>query len=257
MESLIVKPGQLGRFWRKVDRRLSTYGSNRHGNLDDPLDELVFIILSAQTESYLYTRTFKGLRAAFSRWEDLLDSSEEGIADIIRCGGLAQKKAAQIMSAFRKIIADTGHLSLDFLRDVPDAEAMKYLTSLPGVGVKSASCIMMYSLNRQVFPVDTHAWRVSRRLGVAAPVPKPTAKQERELESTIPPSLRYRLHVNLVSHGQQTCTTYWPKCTKCVLADFCISCGKPDAVWGRWRQPRGIWARAVNSEEKEATGGNK
>jgi endonuclease III len=224
-------------FWQEVDRRLSIYGNQRHDNLDDPLDELVFIMLSAQTESYLYRKTFADLQKVFSPWERLLDASEEEIYEVIWHGGLA-----------RKILVDQGCLSLGSLNDLPDAEIMQYLVSLPGIGVKSAACIMMYSLGRRVFPVDTHAWRVSRRLGVAPASPKPTDKQVRELEGSIPPELRYRLHVNLVSHGQKTCTTYWPKCESCMLTDICRSSGQPDIVWSDWRRPKGVWAKAATHE---------
>lgn len=143
-------------------------------------------------------------------------------------------------------MADRGGLSLDFLRHLEDEEAKKYLTSLPGVGNKSATCIMMYALNREVFPVDTHVWRVCRRLGLTPAVPKPTPVQERALETKMPMDIRYSLHVNFLSHGRQTCTTYWPKCNRCVLADICESRDKPDHVWGKWRRPAGVWAKALD-----------
>jgi endonuclease-3 len=234
---------------QEVDRRLTVYGNSRHHNRDDVLEELVFIILSAQTESYLYRRTFEDLLARFPTWESMLAATEDEIAVAIRRGGLAKKKASQLKRALEKIKADTGALSLEFLRELPNAEALRYLTSLAGIGNKSAACIMMYSLRRQVFPVDTHVWRVCRRLGLTPPVPKPTDVQERELESKVPPDIRYSLHVNMVSHGQQTCTTYWPKCDSCVLADICPSRNKPDEVWGQWRKPRGVWAKALNGAE--------
>lgn len=233
-------------FLREVDKRLAVYGNSRHHNRDDALEELVFIILSAQTESYLYRRTFDELRERFPTWKSMFEASEEEIALAIHRGGLARKKASQLKRALSKIKADTGALSLDFLRALSDEEAMRYLTSLAGIGNKSAACIMMYSLERHVFPVDTHVWRVSRRLGLTPPVPKPTDRQERELESKVPGDIRYSLHVNMVSHGQQTCITYWPKCDSCVLADICPSRNKPDQVWGRWRKPRGVWAKAFN-----------
>lgn len=235
-------------FFREVTRRLKAYGDSRHYNRDDALEELVFIILSAQTEAYLYRQTFEDLVSRFPTWESLLEATEEEIESVIRRGGLARKKASQLKRALEKIKADTGTLSLEFLRGLPDEEAMRYLTSLAGVGNKSAACIMMYSLARQVFPVDTHVWRVCRRLGLTPPAPKPTDAQERALESKVPPDVRYSLHVNMVSHGQQTCTTYWPKCDSCVLADICPSRDKPDQVWGRWRRPSGVWAKALEED---------
>lgn len=232
-------------FWRQVDRRLRSYGTSRHYNRKDPLEELIFIILSAQTEWYSYRQTFKDLRRHFRTRRSLLAASEREIETVIQRGGLAHKKASQLKRALEKISVDTGRLSLSFLRLLPDDEVRDYLTSLAGIGNKSASCIMMYSLGRKVFPVDTHVWRVSRRLGLAPPTPKPTISQELELEGKVPPSIRYSLHVNLVSHGQQTCTTYWPKCSECTLSNLCPSRDKPDLVWGRWRQPAGVWAGAI------------
>jgi len=232
-------------FLREVDKRLSIYGNDRHHNRDDSLEELIFIILSAQTESYLYRQTFEDLQRHFPTWDFMLNAPEDEIESVIRRGGLARKKASQLKRALHKIKEDTGKLSLEFLRELSNDEARRYLVSLPGVGIKSAACILMYSLNRQVLPVDTHVWRVSRRLGLTPAVPKPTDAQERELESKVPEDIRYSLHVNMVSHGQQTCTTYYPKCSSCVLADICPSRDKYDDVWGQWRRPRGVWAKAV------------
>lgn len=236
------------KFVRKIDRRLRILGNSRHFNKANPLDELIFIILSAQTESYSYLETFQALRHKFPKWEQVRTARLSSIATAIKSGGLSRKKAAQIKGALRKIYEGTGKLSLAFLSKWDDSRVEAYLTSLPGVGVKSARCIMMYSLGRQVFPVDTHVWRVCRRLGLTPAVPKPTPTLEKELEVKVPPDIRYTLHVNLVSHGRETCTTYWPKCGKCKLADLCPSAFKPDEVWGEWRKPRGAWARY--SEQK-------
>jgi endonuclease-3 len=232
----------LNAFLRRVHRRLPTEGLNPHGNQDDPLDELVFILLSAQTESYLYRRTYGALKAAFTPWDRLLKATEREVAEIIRDGGLARKKSRQLKSAFEKIVADRGRLSLQFLDDLSDTEVFRYLTSLPGIGGKSAKCVMMYSLGRAAFPVDTHVWRVLRRLGATPQIPKPTDQQQRELEAKIPKDVRYGLHVKLVSHGQQTCRTYFPKCTACSLSELCPSMGRTDTVWHSWRRPRGVWA---------------
>jgi endonuclease III len=236
---------KLRSFLRKVNRKLVVYGTERHGNRRNPLEELVFIILSAQTESYLYIQTFKDLRRRFPTWNSLSTAAEAEIETVIRHGGLAKKKAAQLKSSLEKIRADTGRLSLRFLRTLSDEEVRAYLTTLPGTGNKSASCIMLYSLGRSVFPVDTHVWRICRRLGLTAPVAKPSRTMELELEAKIPKSLRYSLHVNLISHGRRVCTTYWPKCQQCVLAEMCPSKDLPDHVWANFRRPSGFWARAV------------
>jgi endonuclease-3 len=240
------RPGKsLERFLHEVDRRLRTDEIDPHGNHLDPLDEIVFIILSAQTEYYLYRRTYSDLKASFTPWEKLLGASEDEVAGVIRQGGLARKKAQQLKSAFAKIINDCGRLSLQFLKDLSDAQAFAYLISLPGVGPKSAKCVMMYSLGRAVFPVDTHVWRVCRRLGLTPPVPKPTVGQTYDLEAKIPKDLRYRLHVTFVTLGQQTCHTYYPRCVDCMLSNLCPSSGRPDTAWNSWRRPAGVWSNAT------------
>lgn len=228
-------------FVRIVDARLRVYGSQRHFNKADPFDELVFIILSAQTEFYSYHETWKALRQQFPTRNNLAKARVPQIAAAIKEGGLSQKKARQIKGALQKIKQDAGALSLSFLKKWSDADAKRYLVSLPGIGAKSARCIMMYSLGRKVFPVDTHVWRVSRRLGLAPAIPKPTPPLENQLEEKIPPDLRYTLHVNMVSHGRCICTPYWPKCDECTLNDLCPSAFKPDEVWGGWRKPKGHW----------------
>ena len=229
----------------EIDKRLQCYGTPSHGNKPDPLDELVFIILSAQTEAYNYEATFEKLRNAFPDWTEVCEASEQKIASVIRAGGLANKKAGQLKGAITKIRSDFGSGSLEALRDLGDREAEEYLTFLPGIGLKSAKCILMYSLGRSVFPVDTHVWRVSRRLGLAAQVPKPSKGQAEDLEKRVPLALRHRLHVNMVAHGRVQCLTYRPRCAECILADLCPSAFKPDDVWGNWRNPQGHWAAAL------------
>lgn len=236
-------------FIREIDRRLRAYGNQRHFNKRDPFNELVFIILSAQTEYYSYHETYRALRQRFPTRESLYRASVATIASAIKAGGLSQKKAKQIKGAVRKIYKDTGRLSLAFLANWNDERTQGYLISLPGIGVKSARCIMMYSLGRNVFPVDTHVWRVSRRLGLAPSVPKPIPALENELENRIPPDIRYTLHVNMVSHGRAICTTYWPKCGQCVLQNLCPSAFKPDEVWGEWRDPQGHWKNYRTNKE--------
>jgi len=236
----------------EADARLRCYGNSRHGNKENPLDELIYIILSAQTESYSYQVTYDALAQAFPGWAGITSASEDDVATVIRRGGLAHKKARQIVGTLRKIEDDFGQLSLNTLRGWSDDEAEHYLISLPGIGVKSAKCILMYALDRAVFPVDTHVWKVCRRLGITPAVPKPTPAQEKNLEAIIAPHIRYTLHVNLVSHGQETCLTYWPKCNICALSDLCPNAFKQDHVWGAWRKPKGTWAKAVQDLDVSA-----
>lgn len=229
-------------FIREVERRLRQYGSRSHGNPPDPIGDLIFIILSNQTEEYAFLETYEALQRRFPTWEDILLAPIDEIAEAIKPGGLYNKKAKYIKAALQKIEKDFGTLSLDALDNLNDEAAITYLKSLPGISAKSARCILMYTKHRQVFPVDTHVWRICRRLGLTPLVPKPNEAQQRELEKEIPADLRYSLHVNMVSHGRETCTTYWPKCSNCVLNDICPSKDQPDEVWGTWRNPKGGWA---------------
>jgi endonuclease III len=225
-----------------VEKRLRIYGTPSHHNKQNPLDELVFIILSAQTEEYTYLQTYEQLSCAYPAWSGLSTADEECIAEIIRPGGLYIKKSRQLKAIFRQLLKDFGTETLDELYNLNDQEAYGYLTSLPGVSRKTALCIMMYSLARQVFPVDTHTWRIARRLGWTTNVPKPTNRQTTALEELIPSHLRYSLHVNMVAHGRTTCLTYDQRCGTCPLASFCPSNGRPDHVWNDWRKPKGVWA---------------
>jgi adenine-specific DNA glycosylase len=131
---------------------------------------------------------------------------------------------------------------LDFLHGWDDDRAYRYLVGLPGVSRKTALCIMMYSLRRQVFPVDTHVWRVARRLGWTPARPKPSEPQERLLEAAIPAELRYTLHVNMMVHGRLVFLPYNPRCGACPLEDICPSRAQVDVTWVNWRRPRGVWA---------------
>ncbi|HUR42435.1 MAG TPA: endonuclease III [Verrucomicrobiae bacterium] len=219
-------------------------GANPHGNHDDPLDELIYILLSAQTEAYLYRETFASLKARFTPWSRLLDASEDEIAKVIARGGLAKKKAAQIRGVLQKLMQDRGELSLTFLAGLPDDDALAYLVCLPGIGPKSAKCILMYSLKRAVFPVDTHVWRVLRRIGLAPPVAKPSDRMEADLEKSIPRTFRHDLHVKLVTHGRETCHAHYPRCQMCVVANLCRSKGKVDDVWHSFSAPKGVWAHS-------------
>jgi endonuclease III len=230
---------------REVETRLRAYGTPRLGNKVDPLDELIFIVLSAQTEEYTYVKTFTALQEKYPGWRGLTEAPLEEVEATIRAGGLYRKKAKQLQEALKKIVADVGWPTLEFLRVQDDETVYRYLISIPGVSHKTAKCIMMYSLGREVFPVDTHVWRVARRLGWCPDAAKPSDKQEQRLEEVVPADLRYSLHVNLLAHGRATCQTYWPRCGACILADLCPSRGKPDATWGRWRRPAGVWAKAL------------
>ena len=145
------------------------YGDHSHGNKVNPLRELIFIICSVQTNETLYRSTYRRLTLAFPRFRQLADATEEEIAAVIAHGGLSRQKARTIKSILARLESDFGGPTLRPLRAMSEAECEEYLESLPGVGRKTARCVMMYSLGRQAFPVDSNCWRICRRIGWLRP----------------------------------------------------------------------------------------
>lgn len=199
-----------------------TYGDPRLGNKEDPLDELIYIILSAKTAESSFSRTYAALHSRFPDWFRILRVRRGMIARIIRGGGLSKKKEAQIRGVLREL-ARGDEMNLRAILDpMKDVSAERFLTDLPGVGLKTARCVLMYSLRRQVFPVDAHTNRVLSRLGFARGR-RLTDSEQNLIQSRVPPELRYSLHVNLVAHGRTVCVAQSPKCIECKVEALCPS----------------------------------
>ncbi len=206
------------------------YRDFNHYNLKDPLDELLFIICSTKTGEASYRSTFQSLKEAFPTHLRIAEAPAEYIARPIVSGGLSNQKAKAIRDLFDVLMGKFGEPTLEPLRKMSDKDAEAFLLSLPGVGKKVARCVLMYSLGRQVFPVDTHCWRIARRLGWVRPTQKDRHCAPRDmdrLQSKIPPELRYSLHVNMISLGREICTASSPKCKECPLAAWCPRIGVP------------------------------
>jgi endonuclease-3 len=207
--------------YETIERALrEVYGQPAHFNERDPLDEIIFIILSTQTLEREYRRTFANLRARYATWEDARQAPASEIEELIRIGGFAKIKAALVKELLDRLYAERGTVSLEFLRGMVDAAAFEYLCTLPGMGPKTSRCVLMYSLDREVFPVDTHAWRIARRLGWALGGSRPTARQMEALERAIPSRLRYSLHVTMIAHGRAACRAI-PACGECPIRRLC------------------------------------
>lgn len=199
-----------------------------HYNLKDPLDELLFIICSTKTEEASYRSSFRALKEAFPTHHEIAAADAGSIARAIVRGGLSNLKANSIRNLLDAITARFGEPSLEPLRSMCDDEAEDFLVSLPGVGKKIARCVLMYSFGRKVFPVDTHCWRITRRLGWVRPTQKNGHCAPRDmdrLQTKIPLELRHSLHVNMVSLGREICTAIVPKCGKCPVAYWCKRIG--------------------------------
>lgn len=219
-----------GHVFEIASKLKSRYRDFDHYNLKDPLDELLFIICSTKTEEASYRKCFRALKESFPTHLKIAEASAEYIAHTIAMGGLSNQKANAIHNLLDIVVARFGEPNLEPLRDMGDKDAEAFLLSLPGVGKKIARCVLMYSLDRQVFPVDTHCWRIARRLGWVRPTQKNQHCSSRDmdrLQSKIPPELRFSLHVNMVSLGREICVAAMPKCEICLIAEQCRKVGVP------------------------------
>jgi len=143
------------------------------------------------------------------------------IASAIKPAGLSNQKAPRIKAILQRIAeANDGNLSLEFLKEMPTGEALEWLKKLPGVGPKTAACVLLFSFGKPVFPVDTHIFRISKRLGWLDE--KVTEAEANELlDQIVPNEIKYRLHLNMIAHGRQICRPQKPKCQECVLRNLC------------------------------------
>lgn len=177
-------------------------------------------MLSQHTSDLNAGRAFTSLRATLPTWEDVARARPGDVADAIRSGGLANVKAPRIQAILREIHDRQGSYDLSFLRDLSDADATAYLSSLNGVGPKTAAIVLAFSLGRNALAVDTHVHRVTRRLGLIPP--KASAERaHRILEDLVPAELRVPMHVGLIRLGREICKAARPMCEVCPLLDLC------------------------------------
>lgn len=204
------------------------YGDFNHYNLSDPLSELLFIICSTKTDEANYRASFASLIETFPNNNCLAAASIEEIAQAIKIGGLSMQKAKAIRGILDRIKEEFGAVTLEPLRTWVDKDIEHFLLSLPSVGKKVARCVMMYSLGREVFPVDTHCWRIARRIGWVRRTytdGRCSPKDMDRLQDKLPPSLRYSLHVNFVSLGREICVAGLPRCEECPISQWCRKIG--------------------------------
>jgi len=198
-----------------------SYGPKRarkaRGN---PLDELILTILSQNTNDINSRRAFQLLRQVMPTWEEVHRASVRKVAESINSGGLANLKAARIKAVLGRIHREQGHFDLSFLRDLSVEEVKAYLSRFKGIGPKTVACVLLFSLGKPAFPVDTHVYRVTKRLGLVGDKATPERAQSL-LESMIQPALFYSLHMNLVEHGRKTCKAHTPLCHTCPLFKLC------------------------------------
>ena len=188
----------------------------------DPVDVLVGTILSQNTSDANSGRAFASLKASFANWEDVASAPAEHIARVIKSGGLSQIKAVRIKQALEQIEKEQSRISLDSLKSMNMAEAEDYLMRLPGVGHKTASCVLLFSLRKPSLPVDTHVFRVAKRLGLLDSRVS-IEKAHGLLQKQILPLKVYQFHVHMIEHGRRICHARQPRCNRCILRGTCPS----------------------------------
>jgi len=186
----------------------------------DPISELMFTVLSQHTSDVNSYRAFAMLKETFPTWNDVLHADIETLSKSIRMGGLARIKAPRLQKILQVIWERTGSWDLSFLAEMPLTEAKEWLLSLPGVGPKTAGCVLLFSLGRPAMVVDTHVHRVAKRLNLIGA--KVSADESHDiLEEKIPSEDILRAHVYIIRHGRQICKAQKPSCDACVLEDEC------------------------------------
>lgn len=211
---------------RLLDRCLeAVYRSPRHGNPVNPLDDLFFILISNKTAPERYLPVFKQIKSRFRPWKKLLGANVKEVAAILEPLGLSVQRARQILAIAEKLQRDFGRVSLATLKTLTREEAHVYLLTVPGVGDKSARCVMMYTLGHDTSPMDTHAIRVASRFGLLPPGASAVVAH-RVFDERLPKGMAYRLHVNLVAHGRAVCRSQRPLCEECVLRRSCPSASR-------------------------------
>ncbi len=228
IETAIERAGLIERIDELPEAR---YGSADLFNLDDPLEEVVFILLSQQTREPVYRRVYGELRRRYPRWVDAAAAPVARLEAVMRPAGFQRRKAVQLKQLLGAVAEanrargigpagnPAGDLTLAFLDELDDEMAEAFLVGLPGIGPKSARCVLSYSLDRAAFAVDTHVHRIFQRLSV---VPSAGRKADHDpFQEAVPAKMRKRLHINLVHHGREVCRSQNERCGECVLVSFC------------------------------------
>lgn len=197
-----------------------TFGEPKLSKKSDPLAMLINIILSQATSDANSDRTFANLKRRFKNWKAVSAADESEIAEVIRLGGLANQKAKVIKELLKQIEQSRGTLSLKFLEKMPDEMARDYLQNFRGIGPKTIACTLLFACHKEVFPLDTHIFRVLKRMGVL-PQKITDIKAHTLLDKLVPHGKFYSLHVNLIRLGRKICRPQEPLCEQCPVLEYC------------------------------------
>ncbi len=186
----------------------------------DPLDVLILTILSQSTTNVNSDRAFESLKRRFPNWEEARRARVSSIEAAIRSGGLARQKSIRIKKLLNDIFDRRGSLDLSFLSTAPLEEAKRFLASFKGVGPKTVACTLLFACRRPVFPIDTHIFRIARRLAL---IPEKCSDQQAHnlMADLLPEDRFYEIHINMIRHGRKICRPTAPLCEECCLVDYC------------------------------------
>lgn len=199
---------------------LKAFGEPIWRNPLPAIDELVSTILSQNTNDVNRDRAFDALRAKFPTWESVRDAKEKDVVEAIRPAGLANQKGPRIQQVLREITKERGSLDLQFLAELSVDDARNWLTKFNGVGPKTAAIVLCFSLNMPAFPVDTHVYRVTGRIGLR-PERMTVEQAHPHLESVFPPETYYAAHLNIIRLGREICNARKPMCPQCPIKHLC------------------------------------
>jgi endonuclease III len=199
---------------------LEAFGEPIWRNPLPAIDELVSTILSQNTNDINRDKAFDSLRAQFPTWEVVRDAPAQAVIEAVRVAGLANQKGPRIQQVLREITAECGSLDLSFLADWEVEKARAWLTKFNGVGPKTAAIVLCFSLGKPAFPVDTHVYRVSGRIGLR-PEKMNVEQAHAHLEALFPPETYYAAHLNIIRLGREICQARKPNCPACPINHLC------------------------------------
>lgn len=198
----------------------SVYGQLDWSRGQDGMDELISCILSQSTSDINRDRGFARLKSAYDSWHAVRCAELDELTEVIRPAGLAKQKAPRIQAVLATIYEKVGEYSIDFLDDLSIDEAKAWLISLKGIGPKTAAIVLCFAYGRAAFPVDTHIYRVSKRIGF---IPEKLSANDAHpvMEAIVPAADYYQFHIQLIQHGRDTCHARKPACARCPISDSC------------------------------------
>jgi endonuclease-3 len=219
---MAVRETLAGKALEVYRRLLETGGDHPLKPRRKPMHELISTMLSHRTTQKNEAVAFERMWQRFGSWEAIRDAPVEELTDAIEPANFPEVKAPRIKEVLARIIEERGESSIDFLHDLTPEAGLEWLTALPGVGIKTASLVLLFCFSKPVLPVDSHVHRVSQRLGLIGPKVSPTAAHPLLLSLLPPdPHILFNFHVNMLRHGQQICTWSSPRCERCPLTDLC------------------------------------